>query len=156
MGGHSWGPDLALAYVLEHPDRVLGLIGIAGGRVVNDRAWHEAYTHGRDNMGEALPEMAYPFNDEVNRQLNASWHAYTQSPSLLRRIAELEVPALYVYGGEDIRPSWPTEQLAQLLPRGRFECIEGAATWSGRLMLTNCAHTYGRFYANSWGVAGKR
>lgn len=127
VGGHSWGPDLALAYALEHPDWVLGLIGIAGGRVVNDRSWHEAYVYGRDHIGEALPEMAYPFNDEVNCQLNASWHAYIQTPSLLRRLAELEVPALFVYGSEDIRPSWPTEQLAELLPQGRFERIEGAA-----------------------------
>lgn len=127
VGGHSWGPDLALAYVLEHPDRVLGLIGIAGGRVVNDRAWHDAYVYGRDHVGETLPDMAYPPNDEVNRQLNASWRATIKEPGLLRRIAELDVPALFVYGGEDIRPSWPTEQLARLLPQGRFERIEGAA-----------------------------
>ena len=127
VGGHSWGADLALAYAFEHPGRVLGLIGIAGGRVVNDRSWHEAYVYGRDHVGEALPEMAYPFNEEVNRQLNASWRAYLQSPSLLSRLVELETPALFIYGAEDIRPSWPTEQLAELLPQGRFERVEGAA-----------------------------
>ncbi len=127
VGGHSWGPDLALAYALEHPDRVLGLIGIAGGRVVDDRTWHDAYVYGRDHVGEALPEMAHPFNAEVNRQLNASWRRYIKKPQLLSRIANLDVPALFVYGSKDIRPSWPTEQLAQLLPQGRFECVEGAA-----------------------------
>ncbi len=30
VGGHSWGADLALAYALGHPERVLGLVGIAG------------------------------------------------------------------------------------------------------------------------------
>ncbi len=127
VGGHSWGPDLALAYALKHPQQVLGLIGIAGGRVVNDRSWHEAYVYGRDHIGEAFPDMVYPFNDEVNRQLNASWRAYTRTPSLLRRLAELKVPALFVYGSRDIRPSWPTEQLAELLPQGHFVRIEGAA-----------------------------
>ncbi len=127
VGGHSWGSELALAYALEYPDRVFGVIGIAGGRVVNDREWHKAYTYRRDQIGETLPDMAYPFNDEVNLQLNASWHAYTKAPQLLKRIAALDVPALFVYGSNDIRPSWPTEQLAQLLPQGHFECIEGAA-----------------------------
>lgn len=127
VGGHSWGADLALAYGLEHPDRVLGLAGIAGGRVVDDRAWHDAYVYGRDHTGEVLPEMACPVNDEVNRQLNASWRTYIKEPQLLKRIAALNVPALFLYGSEDIRPSWPTEQLAQLLPQGRFERIEGAA-----------------------------
>ena len=31
IGGHSWGADLALGYALEHPERVLGIICIAGG-----------------------------------------------------------------------------------------------------------------------------
>lgn len=138
VAGHSWGCDLALAYALGHPDRTLGLVGISGGRVVDDRSWHEAYAYGRDHIGEALPEMAYPFNAEVNEQMNASWKAYIRSPSLLRRIAGLTMPALFVYGGADIRPSWPTEQLAELLPRGRFELVPEAehliwATHSGEL-----------------------
>ncbi len=56
--------------------------------------------------------MAYPPNDEVNHQLNASWRATIKKPGLLRQIAELEVPSLFIYGSADIRPSWPTEQLA--------------------------------------------
>lgn len=30
VGGHSWGANLALFYALEHPDRTLGLIYLAG------------------------------------------------------------------------------------------------------------------------------
>jgi proline iminopeptidase len=36
------------------------------------------------------------------------------------------VPALFVYGEKDIRPSWPVEQVANLIPNARFEMIEGA------------------------------
>ncbi len=41
IGGHSWGADLALLYTLEHSSRVAGLICIAGGRVHDDREWHD-------------------------------------------------------------------------------------------------------------------
>ena len=41
VGGHSWGSDLALAYALAHPARVSGLLCIAGGKVHDDRDWHE-------------------------------------------------------------------------------------------------------------------
>jgi proline iminopeptidase len=31
-----------------------------------------------------------------------------------------------VYGEHDIRPSWPVEQVAQLLPKASFQMIAGA------------------------------
>ncbi|MDQ3397591.1 MAG: alpha/beta hydrolase, partial [Deinococcota bacterium] len=58
IGGHSWGPDLALAYTLKHPSRVTGLIGIAGGRIHNDREWHKAYSRRKEEEGEAQPDFA--------------------------------------------------------------------------------------------------
>ena len=48
-------------------------------------------------------------------------------PSLFREIANLQIPATFIYGGEDIRPNWPTRQLAALLPRGEYVEIAGAA-----------------------------
>jgi proline iminopeptidase len=62
----------------------------------------------------------------VNKQLNRSWKSYIQNPTLLRTISRLRVPALFVYGDKDIRPSWPVEQVANLIPNARFEFIEGA------------------------------
>jgi len=38
----------------------------------------------------------------------------------------IERPALFVYGECDIRPSWPIEQVAQLLPNADFHLIAGA------------------------------
>lgn len=126
VGGHSWGADLALIYALEHTSRVAGLICISGGRMHNDREWHDEYERRKKLEGERLPDFKYPPNREVNRQLNQSWKHYIQKPDLLRKISELKMPALFVYGDRDIRPSWPIEQIASLMPNARFEMIEGA------------------------------
>jgi len=126
-GGHSWGADLALAYTLKHTSQVSGLICIAGGRIHNDREWHKEYRRRKDEEGEALPNFEYPTNMEVNKQVNRSWKRYIQSPNLLKVISQLAIPALFIYGEKDIRPSWPIEQLANLMPNARFELIKGAA-----------------------------
>jgi proline iminopeptidase len=126
IGGHSWGADLALLYALEHTPRVAGLICISGGRVHNDREWHKDYKRGKKEKGERLPQFLYPINREVNKQLNRSWNSYIQNPDLLLTISRLRVPAIFVYGAQDIRPSWPVEQVARLMPQARFESIEGA------------------------------
>jgi proline iminopeptidase len=126
VAGHSAGADLALAYALAHPERVLGLICISGGRIHNDREWHRIYSERRDQGLESLPPFDYPPNLEVNAQVNRSWNAYIQRPSLLKEIAQLDRPALFVYGDQDIRPSWPVEQVAQLLPNASLRMIWGA------------------------------
>ena len=126
IGGHSWGADLALIYALEYTPHVAGLICIAGGRIRNDREWHSEYERRMEQEGEHLPHFDYPPNYEVNEQLSRSWKAYIQNPTLLRTISSLRVPALIVYGDKDIRPSWPVEQVANLLSNAHFELIEGA------------------------------
>jgi proline iminopeptidase len=126
VGGHSAGADLVLAYALTYPERTRSVICMAGGRVHNDRDWHAAYSKARDAGLEREPEYAFPHNLEVNREGNASWKAFTKQPHLLRRIADLQTPVLVIYGSEDIRPGWPVEQVANLLPNGRFEMIDGA------------------------------
>jgi len=107
IGGHSWGADLALLYALEHSSRVAGLMCIASGRMHDDREWHAEYKKRRTKEGEYLPEFLYPPNPKVNRQVNASWKRYIKQPDLLLRISKLQIPALFVYGERDIRPSWP-------------------------------------------------
>jgi proline iminopeptidase len=127
VGGHSWGADLALVYALTYPERVTGLLCLAGGRMNNDREWHAEYDRKREDEGELLPDFAYPVNVEVNQQVGRSFKRYIQRPTLFRNIAELTCPALFVYGDRDIRPSWPVQQIASLLPNGRFTLMEGAA-----------------------------
>lgn len=126
VGGHSAGADLALAYALEYPEYVLGFICISGGRIHNDREWHRIYSERRDQGLEILPSFDYPPNLEVNTAVNRSWKEYIQRRSLLHEIAHLDRPALFVYGEQDIRPSWPVEQVAQLLPNAAFHMIADA------------------------------
>ena len=126
VGGHSWGANLALAYALTHPERTLGAILLAGTGVQNDREWHDAYAAGRDAGLETPPEFAYPPNMDVNREVVRSWRVFIKQPALLRQIAELPTPALVVHGTADIRPGWPSEQLAALLPNARLRLLDGA------------------------------
>ena len=126
IGGHSWGADLALLYAVEHSARVAGLICISGGRIHNDREWHDEYERRKEQEGEHVPQFLYAPNREVNKQLNRSWKSYIQNPNLLLNLSRLRVPSLFVYGERDIRPSWPIKQVAQLLPFARFELINGA------------------------------
>lgn len=130
VAGHSWGADLALAYALHHPAPVTAVVGLAGGRVVNDRAWHAAYAEKRHT--EDMP-TAVPPNLDVNRALTDDWRAFCRAPELLQHLSVLATPCLFVFAEHDIRPSWPTEQLAQLLPDAAYVPLADAdhLLWRG-------------------------
>lgn len=126
VAGHSFGPNAALAYTLRYPSRVTGLIGIAGGSVLNDRTWSEEYHRALKEVGEDLGGIELTADPDVNPQGNQSWRQYIKSPKLFREIADLHIPAIFINGAADIRPNWPTEQLASLLPMGRYVEISDA------------------------------
>ena len=127
VGGHSWGPNLAIAYAVEFPERVLGVLGISGGVIHKDKAWSDQYNRRSKAGEECVPDFDYPPNMEVNKAVNTSWREYVRKPDILRRISNSQVPSIFVFGGSDIRPSWPVEQLASLMPRGSFVSIPGAS-----------------------------
>ena len=127
VAGHSFGPDAALAYALRYPSRVTGLVGIAGGNLLNDRTWSEAYHRGLTEVGEDLGGVEFSADPAVNRDGNRSWREYIKRPTLFREIADLKIPATFINGGRDIRPNWPTQQLAALMPHGGYVEIAGAA-----------------------------
>ncbi len=124
--GHSAGADFALAYALRHPDRTLGVVGLAGGRLVNDRDWSRVY-HERLAAGGEPGGVEFHADPEVNALGVRSWREFIQRPSLFREVADLDLPCVFIAAGDDIRPSWPTRQLAALLPRARYREIEGAS-----------------------------
>lgn len=125
--GHSHGPNLALAYALRYPGRALGLIGLAGGKIVDDRDWSATYHERLQTVGEDTGGKQWHADPAVNPQGNASWKAYCRRPDLLRELADLALPCVFINAAEDIRPNWPTRQLAALLPRARYVEIAGSA-----------------------------
>ncbi|MEM7032318.1 MAG: hypothetical protein AAF629_22395 [Chloroflexota bacterium] len=56
----------------------------------------------------------------VNKVGNASWKSFITTPTLLRDIANLTVPAFFINAGSDIRPNWPAQQLAHLMQKGVY------------------------------------
>lgn len=125
--GHSAGATQALAYGIEYPNQVSGVVCIAGGSGLHDdRQWHAAYEAGRDAGLDTAPDTRFPFNLELNRTLNESWRRYIKHPRLPRRMADFPVPLLVVHGEKDIRPSWPMEQIAELVSDGKFVVVQGA------------------------------
>jgi proline iminopeptidase len=127
VAGHSAGVDMALAYALRYPDKTVGLIGIAGGKVVDDRQWSATYHARLETVGEDCGGQEFSADPDVNRLGNASWRAFCRRPTLLRELATLPVPCVFINAAEDIRPNWPTQQLAELIPHGQYIEIAGAA-----------------------------
>lgn len=124
VGGHSWGANLSLAYACEHLEHVLGLIYLSGTGITED--WLPEYRRSREQRQEQLPDFSYPHNHEVNTEGNRSRTEYLQSPGLPDRVRALRVPVLMIQGEYDLRPNWPAQELAALLPQAQLEIIPQA------------------------------
>lgn len=126
VAGHSHGPNLALAYALRYPSRTIGVIGIAGGKIVDDRSWSDAYRSRLEAVGEDNGGKKFHAHPDVNPRGNAAWREYCRRPSLLRELAAFDLPCVFINAGDDIRPNWPTQQLARLVRRALYVEIPGA------------------------------
>ena len=125
VGGHSWGANLAFAYALTHREKALGLINISGSGFQRDMDWWIEKQKGKQERGEKWPEAALNMNEEVMEQIFESWYDFIKTPDLLKNISQLDVPTLFVYGKQDIRPAWPVLQMANLMPEARLKIIDG-------------------------------
>jgi proline iminopeptidase len=114
--GHSWGGDLAVRYAVDHPDAVRKVVAVAGCGVQKDRTWSETY----HRLQHTQPTIPIAHDEAVHQALTASYLDWIHEPSLLRRLADSPVPMEFVAAERDIRPSWPLEQLAALVPDGCF------------------------------------
>jgi proline iminopeptidase len=119
--GHSWGCDLAVRYAIEHPDVVTAVIGIAGRGFQRDVVWSRDYEAGQATE----PVVEIDWNADVYAALSESFTEWIHQPDLWRRVADCPVPMRLIAAGDDIRPSWPLQQLASLAPRGTFEVVPG-------------------------------
>lgn len=117
--GHSWGGDLAVFYALQHPDALRGVVAIAGTGPQRDRTWSQEYHAGKDRE----PQIPIDWVPEVHAALLASFMDWIHRPRLFRQVADCAVPMRLIAAGQDIRPSWPLEQLAELAPLGAFTCV---------------------------------
>jgi proline iminopeptidase len=119
--GHSWGSDLAVRYALDCPESVSGVVGIAGHGLHKDRTWSKQYEAGIE------PDPHIPWEPVVWQSLQESFIEWIHEPQLFRQLADSPVPMTFLAAADDIRPSWPLQQLAELVPNGSFEVVDGVA-----------------------------
>lgn len=117
--GHSWGSDLAVRYALDHPTSVSRVIGVAGHGLHKDRDWSRHYEAGKASE----PKVDIPWEPAVWRSLQDSFLQWVHEPDLFRSLADTPVPMTFIAAGDDIRPSWPLQQLAALVPDGAFTVV---------------------------------
>ena len=127
VGGHSWGANLALVYAMTYPERVQALMYIAGNGIHDNRHWSEEYHRNADEIGEYRPDMEYPLNPEVNVEGNRTLREFGRSHDFYQRISKMFMPALFVMAENDIRPSWPAEQIANLMPNAQYVTVRNAS-----------------------------
>lgn len=126
--GHSWGSDLAVRYASSIPTEFVGWLAsrvmgcIAGHGLHRDREWSAAYEAGKTG------EVAIPIDwvPEVRAALWGSFPDWIHQPRLWLDLANSPVPMTFIAAGCDIRPSWPLQQLAELVPGGVFEVVPSA------------------------------
>ena len=85
LGGNSMGGGISTNYTLEHPEKVHGLISVAGGGVPTDLDSADS-AEGADNLGidiEGVVVPGQPVPDKLNTELSASEWLFSKLASRL-------------------------------------------------------------------------
>lgn len=59
----------------------------------------------------------------MHAALWSSFKEWIHGPTLWRDLADSTAPMRFIAAGGDIRPNWPLQQLATLVPGGAFEVV---------------------------------
>lgn len=95
------------------------MIGIAGHGLHRDREWSATYEAGKT----VEVSIDIEWVPEVYAALWGSFPEWIHQPSLWRTLADSPVPMRFVAAGNDIRPDWPLQQLANVVPDGGFQTV---------------------------------
>jgi proline iminopeptidase len=104
VGGHSWGAALALFYALEHPDRTLGVVYLAGTSIRWDFPERVREARMSRLMADERAELEAGIEDDLR---------------------SLRVPILVLYGEHDPDPVG-ARAVADLAPNGEWTPIPDA------------------------------
>ncbi|MBB4826427.1 proline iminopeptidase [Sporosarcina luteola] len=108
------------------PQSILGYVSISGTGIQNDRDWKDTYNRKKVERKELKPDFEYEANKIVHRSLINSWRSFTKKTLLLKEISEVEIPSLFIFAENDIRPSWSIKQISNLISDSSYIEIEGA------------------------------
>ena len=148
VGGHSWGAVLGFLYAAAHPERVDGLLYIAGAGIEwpkwrpqhrdearrrlasqpfadlasqpDDRVVRWAIDFADPAVGLARAREAAASGFEVNTECNSALNAE------LSAVPEVTVPVLVLQGERDPRPLQAVESMLNALPAARRVVLRGA------------------------------
>ena len=85
-----------------------------------DRTWSRAYEQGK----RTEPAIDIALDTDVWRSLSESFVERIHRTDNFRALADTTVPMTLLSAANDIRPSWPLQQLAQLVPGATFDVID--------------------------------
>ncbi len=138
--GHSLGGFASLRFLLDHPDRVRGLVLFGSGPGYRDAEargkWNEMAekfaksieTKGLEILQRASQEVSSARHRSAQALAHASRGMLAQRDSrVMDAIADITTPTLVIVGSEDKQFIGSSEYMAKKIPDAKFVVIEGAA-----------------------------
>jgi pimeloyl-ACP methyl ester carboxylesterase len=138
--GHSLGGFASLRFLLEHRDRVSGLVLFGSGPGFRDPQargkWNDMadrFAGGVEAKGlDILQRAGREVSEAKHRSATALAHAARgilkqHDSKVMDALGEIDVPTLVIVGTEDKQFIGSSEYMAKKIPGARLEMVEGAA-----------------------------